>query len=84
MASLRTTEATRKTQFVMKKIVVFTGAGISAESGLKTFRDADGLWAEYRIEDVCTPEALARNRALVVEFYNMRRREQRRKKMELL
>lgn len=59
----------------MKKIVVFTGAGISAESGLKTFRDADGLWAEYRIEDVCTPEALARNRALVVEFYNMRRRE---------
>ena len=59
----------------MKKVVVFTGAGISAESGLKTFRDADGLWAEYRIEDVCTPEALARNRALVVEFYNMRRRE---------
>ena len=59
----------------MKKIVVFTGAGISAESGLKTFRDADGLWAEYRIEDVCTPEALVRNRALVVEFYNMRRRE---------
>ena len=59
----------------MKKLVVFTGAGISAESGLKTFRDADGLWAEYRIEDVCTPEALARNRALVVEFYNNRRRE---------
>jgi NAD-dependent deacetylase len=59
----------------MKKLVVFTGAGISAESGLKTFRDADGLWAEYRIEDVCTPEALARNRALVVEFYNKRRRE---------
>ena len=60
---------------MMKKIVVFTGAGISAESGLKTFRDADGLWAEYRIEDVCTPEALARNRALVIEFYNKRRRE---------
>lgn len=59
----------------MKKIVVFTGAGVSAESGIKTFRDADGLWAEYRIEDVCTPEALARNRALVVEFYNLRRRE---------
>ena len=59
----------------MKKLVVFTGAGISAESGLKTFRDADGLWAEYRIEDVCTPEALAHNRALVVEFYNKRRRE---------
>ena len=59
----------------MKKIVVFTGAGVSADSGLATFRDADGLWAEYRIEEVCTPEALARNRALVVKFYNMRRRE---------
>ncbi len=59
----------------MKKIVVFTGAGVSADSGLATFRDADGLWADYRIEDVCTPEALVRNRATVVEFYNMRRRE---------
>ncbi len=59
----------------MKRIVVFTGAGMSADSGLSTFRDADGLWANYRIEDVCTPEALAKNRALVVEFYNMRRRE---------
>ena len=47
----------------MKKIVVFTGAGVSADSGLATFRDADGLWADYRIEEVCTPEALARNRA---------------------
>lgn len=59
----------------MKKLVVFTGAGISADSGIRTFRDSDGLWENYRIEDVCTPEALARNRALVVEFYNMRRRE---------
>ena len=59
----------------MKKIVVFTGAGVSADSGLATFRDADGLWASYRIEDVCTPEALARNRALVIEFYNKRRKE---------
>lgn len=59
----------------MKKIVVFTGAGVSADSGLSTFRDADGLWANYRIEDVCTPEALRRNRALVVEFYNKRRKE---------
>lgn len=59
----------------MKKIVVFTGAGMSADSGLATFRDADGLWADYRIEDVCTPEALARNRALVIRFYNERRRE---------
>lgn len=58
-----------------KKIVVFTGAGMSADSGIATFRDADGLWANYRIEEVCTPEALARNRALVIEFYNMRRRE---------
>ncbi|MDE7129480.1 MAG: NAD-dependent deacylase, partial [Alistipes sp.] len=59
----------------MKKIVVFTGAGVSADSGIATFRDADGLWANYRIEDVCTPEALAHNRATVIEFYNMRRRE---------
>ncbi len=59
----------------MKKIVVFTGAGVSADSGLSTFRDADGLWANYRIEDVCTPEALSRNRDLVVEFYNKRRKE---------
>ena len=59
----------------MKRVVVFTGAGVSADSGISTFRDSDGLWASYRIEDVCTPEALARNRALVVEFYNIRRRE---------
>lgn len=59
----------------MKNLVVFTGAGVSADSGLATFRDADGLWAEYRIEDVCTPEALVRDRVTVVEFYNKRRRE---------
>lgn len=59
----------------MKKLVVFTGAGVSAESGLATFRDADGLWANYRIEEVCTPEALRYNRATVVEFYNKRRLE---------
>lgn len=59
----------------MKKIVVFTGAGVSADSGIATFRDADGLWAQYRIEDVCTPEALARNRKLVIDFYNTRRKE---------
>ena len=59
----------------MKKIVVFTGAGVSADSGIATFRDADGLWAQYRVEDVCTPEALKNNRAQVIEFYNMRRRE---------
>ena len=59
----------------MKKIVDFTGAGMSADSGIATFRDADGLWANYRIEDVCTPEALLHNRATVVQFYNERRRE---------
>lgn len=58
-----------------KRIVVFTGAGVSADSGIATFRDADGLWANYRIEEVCTPEALKHNRAKVIEFYNMRRRE---------
>ncbi len=61
--------------FAMKNLVVFTGAGVSADSGLATFRDAEGLWANYRIEDVCTPEALVRNRATVVRFYNERRRE---------
>ena len=58
-----------------KRIVVFTGAGVSADSGIATFRDADGLWANYRVEEVCTPEALKNNRAKVIEFYNMRRRE---------
>ena len=56
-------------------IVILTGAGISADSGISTFRDSDGLWANYRIEDVCTPEALVRNRAQVIEFYNIRRKE---------
>ena len=63
-----------------KKIVVFTGAGVSADSGIATFRDADGLWANYRVEDVCTPEALHKNRSTVIEFYNMRRRESLTKK----
>ena len=58
----------------MKKIVVLTGAGISAESGLKTFRDSDGLWEGYRVEDVATPEAWHRNPELVQEFYNQRRK----------
>ena len=63
-----------------KKIVVFTGAGVSADSGIATFRDADGLWANYRIEEVCTPEALKNNRAKVIEFYNLRRKESLTKK----
>jgi NAD-dependent deacetylase len=54
-------------------VFVLTGAGISAESGLPTFRASDGLWAGHRIEDVCTPEALERNPALVWEFYSARR-----------
>ena len=58
----------------MKKIVVLTGAGISAESGLKTFRDTDGLWEGYNIEDVATPEAWRRNPEMVQDFYNMRRK----------
>lgn len=57
----------------IENIVILTGAGISAESGLETFRSADGLWASHRVEDVCTPEALARNPALVHRFYDMRR-----------
>lgn len=63
-----------------KRIVVFTGAGVSADSGIATFRDADGLWANYRIEEVCTPEALRINRDKVIEFYNIRRKESLTKK----
>ncbi|NDW01170.1 NAD-dependent deacylase [Salipiger sp. PrR002] len=57
----------------MGKIVILTGAGISAESGLGTFRDEGGLWAQHRIEDVATPEGFARNPTLVHDFYNARR-----------
>ena len=59
----------------MKKIIVLTGAGISAESGIKTFRDSGGLWEEHRIEDVATFEAWQRNMDLVLEFYNQRRKQ---------
>lgn len=57
-----------------KKLVVLTGAGISAESGLATFRDSGGLWEGYRVEDVATPEAWQRDPAQVLEFYNQRRK----------
>ena len=57
-----------------RSIVILTGAGISKESGLATFRDADGIWATVRIEDVATPEAYARDPVRVQEFYNARRR----------
>lgn len=58
-----------------KQVVVFTGAGISAESGIKTFRDSGGLWEQYKIEDVATPEAWHKNQALVNQFYNERRKQ---------
>ncbi len=59
----------------MQKIVVFTGSGISAESGIKTFRDSGGLWEEYDIMEVATPEAWKRNSSLVLDFYNKRRKQ---------
>lgn len=59
----------------MKKLVVLTGAGISAESGLKTFRDSDGLWENYRIEDVATYDAWRKDPDLVQRFYNLRRQQ---------
>lgn len=58
-----------------KKIVVLTGAGVSAESGLKTFRGSDGLWENHRIEDVATPDGWKLNPQLMLEFYNQRRRD---------
>lgn len=58
-----------------KRIVVFTGAGMSAESGIKTFRDSGGLWEEYKLEDVATPEAWQKNPKLVLDFYNQRRKQ---------
>jgi NAD-dependent deacetylase len=57
----------------MRKIVILTGAGISAESGIETFRAEDGLWAQHHIEDVATPEGFVRDPKLVVDFYNARR-----------
>lgn len=59
----------------MKKIVVFSGAGISAESGLATFRDSDGLWENHSIEEVATPEAWRKDDQLVNRFYNLRRKQ---------
>jgi len=59
----------------MKKIVVLTGAGMSAESGLKTFREADGLWEGHDVQEVASPQGFLRNPALVLDFYNQRRRQ---------
>ena len=58
-----------------KKLVVLSGAGMSAESGISTFRDTGGLWEKYRIEEVATPEAFQQNPELVLEFYNQRRKQ---------
>ena len=59
----------------MKKIVILTGAGISAESGVQTFRDVNGLWQNHNIMEVASPQGWARNKELVLEFYNQRRRQ---------
>ena len=59
----------------MRKLVILTGAGISQESGIKTFRDADGLWNNYRIEEVASPVAWERDPQLVLDFYNLRRKQ---------
>lgn len=59
----------------IRSVVVLTGAGISAESGIRTFRAADGLWEDHRVEDVATPEGFARDPELVYRFYNQRRRD---------
>ncbi|MFP7656524.1 SIR2 family NAD-dependent protein deacylase [Chryseobacterium proteolyticum] len=59
----------------MKKLTILSGAGISAESGIKTFRDGDGLWENHNVTDVASPEGWRRDRALVLEFYNQRRRQ---------
>lgn len=61
--------------FYMKKLVVLTGAGMSAESGISTFRDAGGLWDQYPVEQVATPEGYAANPELVINFYNERRKQ---------
>lgn len=58
-----------------QKLVVFSGSGISAESGINTFRDSGGLWENYRIEDVATPQAWQKNKQLVLAFYNQRRKQ---------
>ena len=58
-----------------KKLVVLTGAGISAESGIQTFRDSDGLWEGHNVNDVATPEGWHRNPELVLDFYNQRRKQ---------
>jgi len=69
------TFATPKLKKKMKKLVILSGAGMSAESGISTFRDSNGLWNNYPVEQVATPEGFAANPQLVLDFYNSRRRE---------
>jgi NAD-dependent deacetylase len=64
-----------KMKFKMKSLIVLTGAGMSSESGIKTFRDSGGLWEEYDVTEVATPGAWVKNRDLVLRFYNERRRQ---------
>ena len=66
-------DSARKLIAKAEKVCVLTGAGISAESGLQTFRASDGLWEDHKIEDVATPEGFARDPKLVWKFYNERR-----------
>ena len=73
--STKITNLQRQINYNSMKLVVLTGAGISAESGIKTFRDSDGLWENYSIDDVCTAEALQKNPELVFDFYNQRRKD---------
>lgn len=65
------------------RVLVLTGAGISAESGIRTFRAADGLWEEHRVEDVATPEGFDRDPELVQAFYNARRRQLQQPEIQL-
>ena len=70
---MRSTPVTSTGHSSTRSIVVLTGAGISAESGIKTFRDIDGLWENYRVEKVASPEGFAADPVLVNRFYNLRR-----------
>ena len=67
---------------MQQKIVVFTGAGVSAESGIQTFRDNNGLWENYDVQEVATPEAWKSNPKLVLDFYNARRKQVLRAEIE--
>src|SRR3984893_3975708 len=72
-AKLRLMHSVRKWLEQARSVAVLTGAGVSAESGVPTFRDADGLWNQYRVQDLATPSAFARDPKLVWEWYNWRR-----------